>query len=136
MLAAPLFADDIRSRIDEAALADDKRTKLELYLTAEDAHRALQADPDIVFIDVRDPNEVDFVGHPTSVDAIVPLLLATHDFVAEEGSYAMARNDDFTAQVRRVVERQGASMQSPIFVICRSGARDVNGWRTADLPWT
>lgn len=168
-LAAPAGSDEIRSSVDAASLAEDKKTGLGLYLTAQDAHRALSADPDIVFIDVRDPNEVDFVGHPSAIDAIVPLLLATREYVPQARSYSMTPNDGFVAQVATVLDREGAGVDDPIFVICRSGARgadavamldragyenvwnvvhgfqgdpgadgvrDLNGWRTAGLPWT
>jgi rhodanese-related sulfurtransferase len=169
LLGLPAQAADIRSSVDEATLAGDKKTVLGLHLTARDAHRALEADPGIVFLDVRDPNEVDFVGHPVPVDAVVPLLLATREFVPEEGSYAMERNEGFVEQVGAVMAREGKAKDDPVFVMCRSGARgaaavealaeagydnvwnlvhgfqgdagedgvrDVNGWRTAGLPWS
>lgn len=167
-LAAPAMAEP-RSSVDADALAAPKRTALGLYLTAVDAHRALAADPGLVFLDVRDPHEATFVGHPTVIDALVPVLIATHDYDATRQGYAMQANPAFVAQVDAVMAHEGKGRDDDVIVMCRSGgrsamaaqalieagytrvwnlvggfegdrgpdgARDVNGWRNAGLPWT
>jgi hypothetical protein len=53
--AAMSETTQIKSDIDAATIIPAKATPLELYLTPEDAHRALTADRGITFIDVRDP---------------------------------------------------------------------------------
>jgi rhodanese-related sulfurtransferase len=167
-LAVPASAEP-RSSVDAETLAEAKRTALGLYLTAGDAHRALEADPGLVFLDVRDPQEATFVGHPISIDALVPVLIATHDYSAEKRGYAMRSNPAFVAQVDAVMAREGRGRDDDVIVMCRSGgrgamaaralieagytrvwnlvggfegdrgpdgARDVNGWLNAGLPWT
>jgi rhodanese-related sulfurtransferase len=160
---------DIASSVDAAALPEQMQSQLGLYLNPQDAARALDADPSIVFIDTRDPIEITFVGHPTAIDAIVPLELATHAFDPEKGEYIMEPNSHFVDEVAAIVTREGLTPADPIFLICRSGSRSayaadllaeagftnvwsivegfegekdpdgarmVNGWRLADLPWS
>jgi rhodanese-related sulfurtransferase len=167
--AGAASANGIRSSVDAATLPDAKRTSLGLYLTPADAAAAVQADPAILFLDVRDLIEIAFVGHPTPVDAIVPFEVATHEFDEAEGGVRMEPNTAFVAQVERVLARQRLGRDAPIFVMCRSGgrsaaavnalaaagytnvwnltegfegdkdasgARALNGWRNAGLPWT
>ncbi|WP_223428675.1 hypothetical protein [Tateyamaria pelophila] len=76
-----------------------------------------------MFIDVRDPNEVNFVSHPTLIDATVPLLRAVQASVPEDGSYAIASNDTFATRVSRMAERE-------------RGMHNVNGWSMVELRWT
>lgn len=169
LAALPALAGDISSSVDPASLPGSKTTALGLYLTPQDADAALQADPSIVFLDVRDPVEIAFVGHPQGVDAIVPIRLATHRYDAAKGTYAEDENPEFLTQAEAAIARAGGDADSPVFVICRSGsrsasaantladagytnvwnivegfegdkddagARSVNGWRNAGLPWT
>ena len=167
--ALPALAGPIASHVDPASLPDSKTTPLGLYLTPGDAQAALAADPAIVFLDVRDPVEIAYVGHAEGVDAIVPLALATHDYDADKATYRAQPNARFLAEAEAAIAREGAGKDSPVFVICRSGgrsadaaraliaagytnvwnlvegfegdkddagARAVNGWRNAGLPWT
>lgn len=168
-LAGPAYAQNIRSGVDAAALPESKTTPLGLYLTPGDAHAALEAEPDIFFIDVRDPIEIAFVGHAGAIDANVPVRIATHDFDPGKGNYRMVANGAFVAEVEAVLAREGLDRDAPVFVMCRSGgrsaaaarlliaagftnvwnlvegfegdadpatgARTLNGWRNAGLPW-
>lgn len=170
LVAAAAGADEIRSSIDPASAPEGKATPLGLYLTPADAHAALTADPSILFIEVRDPIEVSFVGHPDGIDANVPLEIVTHRFDAQAGGYVAQENPAFVAQVDAVAAREGVGRDAPVFVSCRSGARSalaarlliaagytnvwnllegfegdrdkatgarsVNGWRNAGLPWS
>lgn len=118
-------AEDIQSTVNVSELMEEKQTPLGLYLTSSDAAAALEASPGIVFFDVRDPFEVMFIGHPTSIDAVVPLEIVTPEFDAEQGGYSVELNPDFVAQVDAVVAREGAGKDSPVFVTCRSGNRSA-----------
>lgn len=123
--AQPASANEIRSSISADALPQATRTTLGLYLSPADAAAALEANSSIVFLDVRDPIEIAFVGHPTPIDAIVPYETATHDFDEERGSVRMVPNRDFVVQVERVLARAGLGRSAPIFVMCRSGGRSA-----------
>ena len=79
-------------------------------LPADAAHAALQANAQALLIDVRDPVEFSFVGHP--VGAVnIPWKFAPD----------MRPNPDFLAKVREVA----ADPASPLFLLCRSGQRSL-----------
>lgn len=123
-------------------------------LPPKQAYKALQANPDAILLDVRDPVEYSFVGHP--VGAVnVPFKIAP----------SMTSNPDFLPQVRELVS--GPDVH--IYLLCRSGQRSMaaaellaqagfthltnieegfeggidsdrhrstlNGWRFHKLPW-
>ncbi|MEO0819821.1 MAG: rhodanese-like domain-containing protein [Pseudomonadota bacterium] len=119
----PAPAGEIVSRVDATTLGPKKRTSLGLHVTAMDAGRALADDPGIVFIDIRDPIEVSFVGHAGPIDAVVPWRIGTHAFWPEKGRYRMAPNTAFVEEVEAVLAREGKSKDDPVFLICRSGNR-------------
>ena len=121
----PAFAQTISSTVDETTLLDEKKTPLGLYLTPSDAAAALSATPGIVFLDVRDPDEVNLIGHPTSIDANVPIAFFTYEFDAEKGGYKIVPNKDFVSQAERVISREGIGKDGTIFVMCRSGGRSA-----------
>ncbi|MEM9094738.1 MAG: rhodanese-like domain-containing protein [Pseudomonadota bacterium] len=129
-MATPTLASNetpipIASSVVEAELAKGKRTKLGLYVTAADAHLALEASPDIIFIDVRSRPEFTFVGHAASVDSNIPYRVIGEDYEIDEerAQYAFDPNIDFPKAVENLLEREGATKDSIIFVTCRSGLR-------------
>ena len=79
-------------------------------LTPPAAYAVLQANADAVLIDVRDPVEFAFVGHPTGAINI-PWKFAPD----------MRANEDFLAQVRQQVP----DTATPILLLCRSGQRSL-----------
>ena len=79
-------------------------------LAADAAHAALEADPRAVLIDVRDPVEFSFVGHP--VGAVnVPWKFAPD----------MRPNPEFLDQVSQMA----IDKATPLFLLCRSGQRSL-----------
>lgn len=122
-------AGEILSSVDASTLPKNKMTQAGLYLSPADAHTALTNDQSIVFIDVRDPVEISFVGHPKGVDAIVPLRIVTHEFKAKAGKYAAKNNPNFVKEVEAVVAREGGGKDTAIFFICRSGSRSAAAGR-------
>lgn len=123
-------AAEIRSSIKGADLPEKKQTTLDLYLSSADAVAALDADPRILFLDVRDPIEVNFVGHPEPIDAIVPFVLFKLDFDEKKGAYKGVPNADFVKNVDTVVAREGLGKSHPVFVMCRSGGRSAKAANT------
>lgn len=125
LLSGAALAGQIASSVDPAALPKAKTTSLGLYLSPADAAAALAADPSIVFLDVRDPIEVAFVGHAEGVDANVPVAIFSHRFDAKANDYAAAPNPNFVAEAEAALARLGRGKTDPVFVICRSGGRSA-----------
>ena len=125
--AAPLaLAGPIATSVDASTLSQGKRTELGLYLTATDAGRALEADPGIVFVDVRSRAEFQFVGHPSLVDANIPIrIFDPENAYNGKSAYGMRPNPDFVAGVDRVMARAGLTKADTVFVMCRSGGRSA-----------
>lgn len=115
----------IFSTVDAAKLPKKKQTTLGLYLSSSDAAKALEGNSGIVFLDVRDPIEVGYVGHPAPIDANVPVALAVHEFDVAHGAYKMALAPDFISDVEGILARKNADRNSPVFVMCRSGVRSA-----------
>ena len=124
-LAAAPAAAEIITDIDASTLAKTKTTPLGLYLSPEAAHRALQANPEILFVDVRDPIEITFVGHPGGLDKIIPIRTATHEVITKSGQYKMVTNPRFFEDFAALFEAKGAEKDHPLFVTCRSGSRSA-----------
>ena len=115
----------IQSDVDATTLHASKATPLGLYLTPVAAHKALTENPEILFIDVRDPIEVTFVGHAEGLDKIIPVGIATSEINPESGQYRMVANKAFVANVEEFVAERGKTKSDPIFVSCRSGSRSA-----------
>lgn len=127
--AASVFAKgaaaQIMSTVVPEELPSSKRTPLGLYLTPTEAHRALVADPSILFVDVRDPVEITFVGHPANLDKIIPLRTTTHAVDPENGQYLTTPNEGLIRDFTSLLEERNLRTDHPLFVTCRSGSRSA-----------
>ena len=124
-LAASGAAAEIITDIDSATLAKSKKTPLGLYLSPKAAHQALQENPEILFVDVRDPIEITFVGHPSGLDKIIPIRVATHEVSAKSGQYRMVSSPSFFDDFAALFAEKGVGQDHPLFVSCRSGSRSA-----------
>ena len=125
VIGASANAADIQSSVKATDLPSGKQTTLGLYLTPADAAAALDAEPGILFLDVRDPIEVSFIGHPVPIDAIVPLMTVKTEFDEKKGGYKAVPNRDFVKNVEAIAARDGFGKSHPIFLMCRSGTRSA-----------
>ena len=113
--------------IDAENLPEEKRTKLNLYVTAPEA-AALKGrlGAKALFVDIRSKAEVMFTGAPTVADANVPYVdlpdtgLAFDD---KRGAYKLEPNSEFGAELARRVAEKGLSKGDVIILMCRSGDR-------------
>lgn len=81
---------------------------------------ALKADPQAVLVDVRSRAEWTFVGVPDlSPIGREPVLLEWQRFPG------MEPNADFVDQLRSALAERGAGSETPIYFLCRSGARSA-----------
>jgi rhodanese-related sulfurtransferase len=113
---------------DAAAVPAPKRTKLGQYFSAQEAAVFVaKSGSKALFLDVRTPAEVMFVGMPTMVDANVPYMVEP-DFPAWDEAKAtlkLENNSDFVSEVRRRLSAKGLGSDSTIVLICRSGDRSA-----------
>ncbi len=125
LASGSVSAFDIPTSVNEASVSKSRQTPFGLYLTPTDAYKAVQKEPSIVLIDVRDPVEISFVGHPEPMDSNIPLRTVTKKFNPKSGKYKMKANAGFVADVDALMKRLGLSKSDPIIVSCRSGPRSA-----------
>jgi rhodanese-related sulfurtransferase len=114
--------------IDPASVPKAKQTKLGKYLSAQEAERFVTENgKTTLFLDVRTPSEVTFLGMPTQADANVPYMVEPDIPVwdASKNNLKLEPNTDFIPEVRRRLKEKGLNENSPVVLICRSGDRSA-----------
>jgi len=104
-----------------------KQTIAGLYLTPKEAYTMKQKHGDkLLFIDVRTPSELIFVGHPLNIDKNIPLLRLDYTHWNEhKNSYSKIINSHFVNQVDTLIKARKLTKGSPIILLCRSGSRSA-----------
>jgi len=87
-------------------------------ISAQETWQRLQADPRAQLVDVRTLAEWNFVGLPD----LSPLGRQVH-CIEWQTFPSMAVNPAFAAEAEKAVTAAGAGKDTPIFFLCRSGAR-------------
>lgn len=102
---------------------DLAKSRLGLYVNASEAYQMLQQQPNAILVDVRDPVEVKFTGFATPTRIHVPWLLTdTGSWSEENASWPMRANPNFDKQILSRLDALGADENTPIIIMCRSGA--------------
>ena len=96
----------------------------EYAVSAEEAFSLIEEEGDrILFLDVRDPVEIMFVGATNLVDANVPFLLVDRQrWNPKSGTFFLERNPAFVRQVASALETKGLDRDARIITMCRSGS--------------
>ncbi|WP_201617755.1 rhodanese-like domain-containing protein [Psychrobacter urativorans] len=95
-----------------------------LSVTPEAVWNLVQKDADqLLFIDVRDPVEIMFVGFTDAVDTNIPFKLVDRtQFNEDKASFAMQSNPDFASDVEKALKAKGLGKDALIVTMCRSGS--------------
>lgn len=95
-----------------------------LAMTPQETYDMVQEQGDeILFVDVRDPVEIMFIGFTDAVDKNIPFKLVDRSrFVDDKGRFAMGTNPDFTNDVEKALEEKGLDKDALIITMCRSGS--------------
>ena len=126
LLAVPLTA----RAVDPATLSKEKITKLGLYIEARDVPEFINkyGKNKVLFLDLRTPEELLFVGVPEGIDGSVPFGIMYYDkWDEKKASYVRNPNTDFLAQFESRAMDKGTEKGDPILLICRSGDRSALG---------
>jgi len=128
-LAVILLTSTAAFAFDAEQVPAPKRTKLGQYFSAQEAAGFVGSNASkTLFLDVRTPAELMFVGAPTMVDANVPYMVQP-DFPAwddAKGTLKLENNSDFVSEVRRRMSEKGLGPDSTVVLICRSGDRSAS----------
>src|SRR5690554_6367774 len=100
------------------------RAEEALSLTPEDTYKMVQEQGDeMLFIDVRDPVEIIFIGFTDAVDQNNPFPLVDRTrFNDEKQVFAIDLNENFVDEVDAALEAKGLDRDSLIVTMCRSGS--------------
>ena len=112
---------------DAASVPTQKQTKEKLYLGAEEVAGFLTSkNGKVLFIDVRTPAELMYVGNTPLMDANIPLKVGpTANFDDKKKALALEPNPKFVEQVTARLTAKSLSKTDPVVVMCRSGDRSA-----------
>lgn len=105
-----------------------KQTMSGKYLTAKEAASLIaKHGKTSLFIDVRTPAEVEYVGYSYLMDANVPWHLKDFSkWNAKKKRFSdTPLNKNFVSDVKKVLKAKGLNKNSNIVLMCRSGARSA-----------
>ena len=97
---------------------------LDLGISAADTMaKVQQADSKVLFVDVRDPVEVMFVGFTDAVHVNVPFLMVDRtSWDDKRGVYKLYQNPDCAPQIKAALEKRGLTTDAEVITMCRSGS--------------
>lgn len=115
----------INSSVDASQLKSKKQSSLGLYLTAQEAYdlASSKAD-DVLFVDVRAPAELEFVGWTPLIDKNIPwqgVDFNNWDLIKKR--YKRVPNKNFVQMIDSEIDAKKLDKESPVVLICRSGVR-------------
>jgi rhodanese-related sulfurtransferase/cytochrome c553 len=110
------------------SVATEKTTPFSLYYTSREAYEVVaKGAKETLFIDVRTPAEITFVGIPKQVDASIPYMVIA-DWAAwddKRKTVKLESNGHFLKNIEEALTRKGLTKDSRIILICRSGDRSA-----------
>lgn len=78
---------------------------------------------DMLFVDVRDPVEIMFIGATDAVDINIPFRQVDRSrFNADKGVFAMPLNPSFAQDIEQALTDKGLDKDALIVTMCRSGS--------------
>jgi rhodanese-related sulfurtransferase len=123
-----LLRIDASDLLAEPEVPLHKRTGSGLYVDAVHAEAIKRRYLDeVVFVDIRSPVELGLTGHPKSVDLNVPFRDFVQPLVWDDakGAWSMETNPRFSAQLDDELRRRGATHDTVVMLLCRSGDRSA-----------
>lgn len=113
---------------DWSKLHAKKQTKLGLYMTAQQAYDHTIAHMDkTLFLDIRTPSELNYLGAASVMDAHVPfVLMDISGWNDKKHRYKRADNKNFVADVEARLKKKGLTKDDTVILMCRSGKRSAS----------
>ncbi len=112
---------------DWSKLNKKKQTTLGLYMTSQQAYDYTMANMEkTLFVDVRTPSELNYLGATTVMDAHVPtVFMDSSGWNDKKHRYRRAVNKNFVADMDKALKAKGLSKDDTVILICRSGKRSA-----------
>ena len=112
---------------DWSKLNKKKQTKLGLYVTAKQAYKLTMDNMDkTLFVDVRTPSELNYLGAASIMDAHVPtVFMDTTGWNDKKHRYNRKKNSNFVADMDKALKKKGLTKNDTVILMCRSGKRSA-----------
>jgi rhodanese-related sulfurtransferase len=95
----------------------------EIGISAQDTQALIQKNEDALFLDVRDPIEIMFIGFTDAVDLNIPYLMVDRSqWDDKKKRFRLYQNPDFITQVKTALSAKGLNEDATIITMCRSGS--------------
>ncbi|MEE9445571.1 MAG: rhodanese-like domain-containing protein [Cocleimonas sp.] len=104
-----------------------KQTKSGKYLSAIEAYNLKQTKgQDLLFVDIRTPSELVFVGTPENFDINIPFLTLDYkQWDEKKSSFKKIPNKQFLSGFSAVIQSKSLSKDTSVILLCRSGKRSA-----------
>ena len=114
--------------LDASKVSGKKQTKLGLYMTSQEAYdHTINNMQKTLFVDIRTPSELNYLGTPDVIDAHVPtVFMDTTAWNDKKHRYKRAKNDNFIADIDKALAEKGLSKDDTVILMCRSGKRSAS----------
>ncbi|WP_028468343.1 rhodanese-like domain-containing protein [Neptunomonas japonica] len=95
----------------------------EIGINPQDTQALIKQNENVLFIDVRDPVEIMFIGFTDEVDLNIPYLMVDRSqWDKQKKRFRLYKNPDFISQVKAALTAQGLDENATIITMCRSGS--------------
>jgi rhodanese-related sulfurtransferase len=102
-------------------LSEKKKTVLGLYVNSQQALAMWKASPEkVTIIDVRTPEEYNFIGH-ASMAYNIPSKFMTLEYNVKKKNYNEVENKDFLDEIQKRFKKD-----QTLLLMCRSGNRSAS----------
>lgn len=92
-------------------------------LTPHKTFEMVLNDPGVLFVDVRDPIEIMFIGSALATHVNIPFMFADRtEWNAKSGAFAMKQNANFVKEIQAELEKRGLDRNATIITMCRTGS--------------
>ena len=104
-----------------------KQTLSAKYLTAKEAYDLKQQKgKDLLFVDIRTPSELVFVGTPKNLDINIPFLTLDYkQWDEKKSSFKKIPNKHFLSGFHSILQSKNLTKDSSVVLLCRSGKRSA-----------
>jgi len=112
---------------DWSGLKKGKQTKLGLYMTAKQAYDyTMKHMEKSLFLDLRTPSELNYLGAATVMDAHVPtVFMDISAWNDKKHRYKRAKNNNFVNDVMASLKQKNLTKNDTVILMCRSGKRSA-----------
>ena len=120
-----ILAMGLASNVSAAAKPTDpkKQTPWNLYVDSQEAYDLkMKLGDKVLFVDVRDPAEIQFTGFTDVADVNVPFKLANaKKWNSKKSKLQMETNADYAPDLEKALVGQNLTKDDAVIIMCRSG---------------